>query len=160
MMEESPNSYMPNNSTTFNSSRAKPAKNLLQSLEIEKICLDFLHKCKYRKRPPQSLRVNGCNGLPFSQKILLISKIEKEILLQAIKNKNEEIERLEDRYANHRYKNTMTGLSNTQRTLWKRKYNKKIVFYKKQETEKWRFWPDKTKKLKKTEVLQQERKKN
>ena len=111
MMEETPNSSMHINSTTFNSSRAKPAKNVLQSLEIEKLCLDFLHKCKYRKRPPQSLRVTGCNGLPFKQKVEMISKIENEVLLLAIKNKQEEINRLQERYTNHRNKSTMKGLN-------------------------------------------------
>ena len=153
MMDEPPNSSMHINSTTFNSSRAKPAKNALQSLEIEKLCLDFLHKCKYRKRPPQSLRVTGCNGLPFKQKVEMISKIENEVLLLAIKNKQEEINRLQERYTNHRNKSTMKGLNKIQQRNWKLHYNKKIQFYKKQEEDKWKFWPAKTKKRRKREIL-------
>ena len=136
-MRELPNSRMHNNSATFNSKRAKPAETILQSLEIEKLCLDFLHRCKYRKRPPQSLRVNGCNGLPFSQKIELISKIETEILLQAIKNKKEDIIRLKRKYENHQHKHKIIGLNETQLKNWKQHYNKKIHFYKKQEKDKW-----------------------
>ena len=150
MMEENPNSFMHNNSTTFNSSRARPTKNVQQSLEIEKLRLDFLHKCKYRKRPPQSLRLNGCNGLPFLQKIQLISKTENEILLRAIKNKQVEINRLQEQYSSHRNKSTMKGLDKMQLRNWKLHYNKKLQFYKKQEEAKWKFWPAKTKKQRRT----------
>ena len=74
----------------------------------------------------------------------MISKIENEVLLLAIKNKQEEISRLQERYTNHRNKSTMKGLSKIQLRNWKLHYNKKIQFYKKQEEDKWKFWPAKT----------------
>ena len=155
-MGDSLNSLMHNNST-FNSSRKKPSENLLQTLEIKKHCLNFLHRCKYTKRPPQSLRIRGCNALLFQQRISMISKMETEILKQAIANKKQEIDQLESKFRNHTRKESMQGLSKIQSKNWKNHFVKKIQFYKKQEQDKWKYWPSKSKIKKK--VPNNERKK-
>ena len=74
--------------------------------------------------------------------------METEIMIQAIKNKKDEISRLEQKYANHQRKNQMNGLSNVQSKNWRKHYLKKIQFYKTQEKTKWLFWPNKLKKRK------------
>ena len=54
----------------------------------------------------------------------------------------------------------MKGLSKTQTKNWKLHYNKKIRFYKKQETDKWRFWPEKTKKRTKIKSYNKKERRN
>ena len=55
----------------------------------------FLVRCKDLKRPPPTLRLNGCNGLIESERIKLISEIETKCLKVAISEKKRKIKSLE-----------------------------------------------------------------
>ena len=116
-MEETLSSSMQTNSSR-RKCRLKPPENLIQSLQIEKYRLDFLHKCKYRKRLPQSLRLSGCNGLLNQQKITLISKLESEILFQAISNKIQVVKNLEDAVENDTRNTGLASLTRIQCKQW------------------------------------------
>ena len=127
-MEETLSSSMQINSNR-SKCRLKPPENLIQSLQIEKYRLDFLHKCKYRKRPPQSLRLAGCNGLPNQQKITLISKVESDILFQAISNKIQVIKNLENAVENDTRNNVLASLTRIQCKQWIQHFRKKLAFF-------------------------------
>ena len=143
MMDETLNLSMHSNSNR-RKHRLKPPDNLIQSLQIEKYRLDFLHKCKFRKRSPQSLRLRGGFGLPSQQKITMISKMESEVLLEAIKNKEKDINNLEEKVK--RNTTNMVPLARGQYKNWIQHFKKKLHFFKNQDKSKWKDWPSKSKK--------------
>ena len=81
-------SMLPNNQSNTTTMKPNPPTNLLQELTIEKYRLDYLCKCRNRKRPPQSLRVSGCNALKTAR-ISILSETETKTLEIAIQNKKQ-----------------------------------------------------------------------
>ena len=59
-------------------------ENPLQKLQVRRYCLDYLLKCTKLKRPPQSLRASGLNGLPKQKKLAILSEMETKALSVAI----------------------------------------------------------------------------
>ena len=68
--------------------------NLATQIVLEKNRLSFLLDCVKFKRPPQSLRVRGLNGLCEEKWKLLVQEIESKALQCAIKEKKELIDEL------------------------------------------------------------------
>ena len=60
-------------------------QNPLQKLQVRRYCLDYLLKCTKLKRPPQSLRASGLNGLPVQKKLAILSEMETKALETAIR---------------------------------------------------------------------------
>ena len=92
-MEVNSHTSVQNNGLQRNTTSRKPnpPKNLLQELSIEKYRLEYLRKCRFVKRPPQSLRVSGCNALK-NERISILSETETKTLNTAIKNKQHDIQ--------------------------------------------------------------------
>ena len=120
-----------------------PPNNILQTILIEKYRLNFLQQCKYLKRPPQSLRLSGCSGLPNSQRLALLSECESKILDLSIKNKLETIKEIQDKMDIET--NTLAPMSKKDKKKWVLHFKKKIDFFKKQENTKWTEWVSKSK---------------
>ena len=98
-MEATPEATMQNNNVhrIQHSDRLSTPNNILQTILIEKYRLSFLQQCKYLKRPPQSLRLSGCNTLPELIRLRLVSEFESKALDVAIKTKIDSIKKLQDK---------------------------------------------------------------
>ena len=114
--------------------------NMLQKLQIEKYCLNFLLKCRGLKRPPPSLRCTGFKGLEETERIELISSVETDSLRKAIAIKQKKVKVLENSV---KLVKDLMPLSNSQQKAWKKRFNKKIAFYKTKEGSDWSIWPRK-----------------
>ena len=122
------------------SSRLKLPQNLLQNIQIEKYRLHFLQRCEKFKRPPQSLRISGANALENSLKLSLFSDLESKLLSIAIIEKKKGIKNLQEQLENTA---GLVGLNRKDRKAWYTHFDRKIEFYKKQDTDKWTQWPQK-----------------
>ena len=62
-----------------------------QQLQILRMRLDFLRRCRFTKRPPPSLRISGASSLSNASKFFRFSCLESDLLETAIRNKLDEI---------------------------------------------------------------------
>ena len=112
-----------------------------QKAQIQKARLRFLTNCRYRKRPPPSLRINGASSLEMSEKIKSFSALESELLNTAIVNKQEIIKRLSaDVKSNNLPKDP---LPQKDCKAMRDHFAKKQYFYRRQDSTKWKDWPQK-----------------
>ena len=119
--------------------------NPLQRLQVEKLRLSFLLRCRSLKRPPPSLRCTGFTALGEAERIILLSEAETSSLNKGIAKKNKEIKSL--KYTAERSRQELVPLSKSHMRKWKSHFNKKIDFYRLQENDKWRLWPKKFDKM-------------
>ncbi len=133
-----------------------------QQLQYEKLRLDFLKKCRLLKRPPQSLRVSGANGLDNAVKLALLSKMESEILEKAIQQKIILIESLSNRLRENPadYLNVQHHLPKKDKNGITKHFKKKLNFYTTQQETKWKAWPVKQAKSTKRSRTTNYKKKN
>ena len=111
--------------------------NLATEIALEKDRLSFLLNCINFKRPPQSLRVRGLNGLCEENGRLLVQEVESRALQCAIKAKYELIAKLELDLQKHTSRlDVDRGLV----ALNKKKLNKKLAFFRVCENTKWSEW--------------------
>ena len=129
----------------FNCSSGTIGYSLPQQVQYEKLRLDFLKKCRTFKRPPQSLRVSGANGLDDSVKPTLISKLESEILENAIAQKNLEISKLSNTIKENpgNFLHVKKNLPKHKRRALEKHFQKKLDFFTGQNDSKWKSWPQK-----------------
>ena len=120
-----------------------PPTNLLQTLQVENYRLQFLKECRYLKRPPQSLRLSGANGLSKMKSILLISEFESTILDNAIKEKEDTIREIQDDLNNLNVH--LTSLTTKQKKKYHQHFQQKINFQLSKEDSNWKDWPSKAK---------------
>ena len=129
-------------------------------IQVEKMRLMFLVSCKALKRPPPTLRFNGCLGLHDDMRIKLISEMESKSLNKAIVEKKKQIKVLESIIKTTK-KSTGSVLTKQKRKKIQKKFNRKINFYKKQDEDKWKNWPCKdSKKITKKKTNASKTKKN
>ena len=121
-----------------------PPSNLYQELQLEQYRLEYLKKCKYLKRPPQSLRITGANALSNNNRIQLISQFETTILNRAIKDKVEVIDKLKNDLDNINNIH-LTPMSSKQKKKYTKHFHNKFEFQKTQDDQKWSDWPSKQK---------------
>ena len=120
--------------------------NPLQKLQVRRYCLNYLQQCTTLKRPPQSLRASGMNGLVTSKKLHTLSEAESKALEIAIKAKKEEIAQLELQIQQEPVQ--YTPLPRKLKNAWYKYYQQKITFYRSQESTKWNDWPTKKESMK------------
>ena len=129
-----------------NSSERTLGYNIHQQIQYEKLRLDFLKKCRPLKRPPQSLRISGANALDESDKLILISKLESELLEKAITKKILEIENMRNklRESPGEFLHIAKSIPIGKRKLIVNNFQKKLNFFTGQNETKWKLWPNKT----------------
>ena len=113
-----------------------------QKVQIEKARLRFLQNCRYRKRPPPSLRISGASSLDFKEKVGHLSVVETKLLDTAINNKQEVVKCLSNEVKN----SNLSKLPLPQKDVKaiRDHFARKLTFYRKQDNTKWRDWPKKT----------------
>ena len=87
---------MRRSSSSSKKSPLTPPSNLIQVLQVEQYRLEYLKRCQYLKRPPQSLRLSGAKALTSETCILLISEFETVVLKKAIEEKEEAIHHVKE----------------------------------------------------------------
>ena len=115
--------------------------NLVTQIALERNRLDFLIKSLPFKRPPQSLRVHGFNGLSNSSALSLIQEVETKATLTAIDEKRSYILDLELKLG--RQDPSDKSLDHGLVSFNKKNLNKKLLFYQECENTKWIAWPKK-----------------
>ena len=118
------------------------SKTVLQKVQIEKLRLDFLSKCRLRKRPPPTLRCTGFKALNEEERIKMISEAETRSLLKAIEKKKRDIKLLESQIKKTDSE-VCKGLSKRAKQWWVKHFNQKLNFYKMKEASEWLLWPRK-----------------
>ena len=113
-----------------------------QKVQIEKARLRFLQNCRFRKRPPPSLRVSGASSLDLNDKINSFSSIESDLLNTAIINKGKVVKRLAWEVKNGNL--SQSPLSPKDTKAIRDHFSKKQQFYEKQDVTKWKEWPEKS----------------
>ena len=114
--------------------------NLATEIQLEKNRLKFLQNCLSFKRPPQSLRVKGLNGLGEENGKLLVQEIETKALRCAIADKEKMILDLEKKLKED---GSVFAVDVGLLVGNKRKLNKKLEFYRRCEYTKWKDWKKK-----------------
>ena len=111
--------------------------NLATQIVLERNRLWFLQNCTSFKRPPQSLRVRGLNGLTEGKWKLFVQEVEARALQCAINEKKKLINILEEQLSkDNSDKLVDQGLI----ILNKKKLDKKLAFYAECDENKWKEW--------------------
>ena len=99
-----------------------------------------MRSCRPLKRPPQSLRISGASALSDSEKLLLFSKLETQLLDIAISKKINEVKSLVEI---SKEEGNGIPLSDKDANSLKAHFDKKLDFYRSQNETKWKHWPSK-----------------
>ena len=119
-----------------------------QKLQIELNRLKFLKDCKSCKRPPPSLRIRGASAVKNETKFKKFSIWETELLDEAIKDKMSLTKHLKKTLLEE--ENQLLSEEDNKQMV--DHFQKKLTFYISQNKNKWKDWPNKTGKKKKTEA--------
>ena len=106
-----------------------------QKVQIEKARLRFLQNCRFRKRPPPSLRISGASSLEIGEKVNSFSSLESELLNTAIAKKERVVKNLSWEVRTNNL--PQTPLSAKDCKAIRDHFSKKQTFYKKQDTTRW-----------------------
>ena len=130
MAVDNPNPHALHSTNRAEHSKYKMLSNdALRKVQIEKLRLDFLLKCRSRKRPPPTLRCTGFKALNEEERIKMISEAETKSLRMAIENKKKEIKISEMQIAKSK-QDVGPGLSRRERRWWVKHFKRKIKFFK------------------------------
>ena len=113
-----------------------------QKMQIQKARLRFLQNCRYRKRPPPSLRICGASSLDIKEKVAFFSNLESDLLSKAITNKQDLLKYLSSEVKDNNL--PTTPLPEKDCKAIRDHFAKKQAFYKKQDQTKWKDWPEKS----------------
>ena len=119
-----------------------------QQIQIEQETLKFLKKSRKFKRPPQSIRITGANVIEETERLIIFSKFETELLEYQIKQKENRIKELKAAAKEVPF----LRLPEIDRTKLYKHYKKKLKFYYLQDNTKWISWPTKPKNVSTTKI--------
>ena len=117
-----------------------------QKYKIELHRLKFLKDTTSCKRPPPSLRIRGASALKNTVKLQKFSAWETELLEEAIKEKQKMVKRL---HKSVTPENNQLLSEEDEKNITEH-FKKKMEFYIKQNTTKWKEWPNKKNRNKET----------
>jgi hypothetical protein len=110
-----------------------------QKMQIERETMKFLKKCRRLKRPPQSIRISGANVVQEEEKLKLFSQFESILLEHQITAKDVKIKELKELSNDVPF----SKLPAVDRKKLYKHFQKKLKFYKTQNTTRWALWPEK-----------------
>ena len=100
---------------------------LCQKLQIQKARLRFLQNCRYRKRPPPSLRITGASSIDWKDKIRSFSALESDLLNSAIINRQSLVKYLSSEVKDNNL--PITPLSDKDSKAMRDHFSKKLTIY-------------------------------